>query len=146
VKDIFVDNNIAKNFCNPLDPEYKNFLKWLIHDGALVISNSILREYSSSTSHSASATNISAIIGLLGAAGRLNKVSPKELRAFVIPKGVERRLRSNKADWQHLKTVLLSFRRIAITSDANLGHDIVNYPKGRARASTRPGGVPYRTA
>jgi hypothetical protein len=26
LKDIFIDNNIAKNFCNPVDPEYKNLV------------------------------------------------------------------------------------------------------------------------
>jgi hypothetical protein len=29
-KDIFIDNNIAKNFTNPLDPEYVKLIKWLL--------------------------------------------------------------------------------------------------------------------
>lgn len=29
-KDIFIDNNITKNFANPLDPEYKKLIKWLM--------------------------------------------------------------------------------------------------------------------
>lgn len=28
-KDIFIDNNIASKFSNPLDPEYKKLIKWL---------------------------------------------------------------------------------------------------------------------
>jgi len=29
-KDIFIDNNIAKNFTNPLDGEYKKLVQWLM--------------------------------------------------------------------------------------------------------------------
>jgi len=29
-KDIFIDNNVAKNFSNPADPEYKKLIKWLV--------------------------------------------------------------------------------------------------------------------
>jgi hypothetical protein len=51
-KDIFIDNNIAKNFSNPLDPDYKKLIKWLrefndddpkIHNNAyLMVSNKLL--------------------------------------------------------------------------------------------------------
>lgn len=52
-KDIFIDNNITKNFCNPLDPEYKKLIKWLMafdeqdkaKNAYLVISNKLLAEY-----------------------------------------------------------------------------------------------------
>jgi hypothetical protein len=30
MKDIFIDNSIAKNFANPLDPEYKKLVAWLM--------------------------------------------------------------------------------------------------------------------
>ena len=30
LKDLFIDNNVAKNFANPLDPEYKKLIQWLM--------------------------------------------------------------------------------------------------------------------
>ena len=29
MKDIFIDNNIAKNFGNPMDEEYQKLIRWL---------------------------------------------------------------------------------------------------------------------
>ncbi len=56
IKDIFIDNNIAKNFCNPLDPEYKRLIQWLISDSTayLVVSNKLIVEYTRSTGQSTS--------------------------------------------------------------------------------------------
>ena len=31
LKDIFIDSNVAKNFANPLDPEYKKLVNWLMN-------------------------------------------------------------------------------------------------------------------
>jgi len=36
-KDIFIDTNIAKNFTNPLDPEYKKLVFWLRNKGTWVV-------------------------------------------------------------------------------------------------------------
>ena len=32
IKDILVDNNIAKNFKNPANPEYEKLIKWLFEE------------------------------------------------------------------------------------------------------------------
>ena len=60
-KDLFIDNNIAKNFSNPLDPEYKKLIKWLIefnsnpkkHDdnAHLVVSQKLIAEYYRTMGH-----------------------------------------------------------------------------------------------
>jgi hypothetical protein len=42
MKDIFIDNNIAKNFTLPYDDSYKNLLAWLYQEGALVVSQKLL--------------------------------------------------------------------------------------------------------
>ena len=55
-KDLFIDNNIAKNFSNPQDEEYIKLTKWLINFDSsdienkdnyahLVVSKKLLGEY-----------------------------------------------------------------------------------------------------
>ena len=51
-KDIFIDNNIAMNFANPSDAEYKKLLCWLYvynhdpnKDAYLVVSIKLIEEY-----------------------------------------------------------------------------------------------------
>ncbi len=70
LKDIFIDNNIAKNFSNPLDPEYKKLIRWLITDDRqnsannayLVISPKLIAEYQRTARDALSPTNIVIII------------------------------------------------------------------------------------
>ena len=112
-KDIFVDNNIAKNFCNPLDPEYKKFIIWLLTDGFLVVSNKILGEYNRTCSHSYSSTNIAIIVNKLLQEGRLKKYGNPELKKIVFKKSIVRRLRSNFKDQDHIRLVILSDRKYA---------------------------------
>ena len=52
INDIFIDDNIAKNFANPIDPEYRNLITWLLsyyanpnQDAHLVVSQKLLEEY-----------------------------------------------------------------------------------------------------
>jgi hypothetical protein len=80
LKDIFIDNNIAKNFCNPLDPQYKNLIKWLMYDSTayLVVSQKLLVEYVGSTGQSPSLTNITVIIDRLTRDGRIIKFSNEQ--------------------------------------------------------------------
>jgi len=92
-KDIFVDNDVAKNFANPLDAHYKNFIDWLQDEGWLVITNKILVEYCRTCCGCTSLTNIVAIINRLTRAGRLTRVSNPQLKAFVFPPKIKRRLR-----------------------------------------------------
>ena len=145
-KDIFVDNNIAKNFCNPLDEAYKKFIRWLFEKGFLIVSNKILAEYHSSTCHSFSPTNIVAIIDRLTRDGRLKKISNRELKAFEIKNHVLKRLKSNRKDHEHLKIVMLSDRKYAISLDKKFRDDVNNFTGYRAKPVSRPEEIPYESS
>ena len=142
--DIFVDNNVAKNFCNPVDPNYKNFIKWLFEDGHLVVTNKILTEYVSSTGGSISPTNIVIIIARLTRDGRLIKLSRQQLDEFVFNRRIEGVLRSNRKDHPHIKAVLLSNRKLALSLDDNFRYDLNNFPGHQAVARKRPEELNYR--
>ena len=142
--DVFVDNNVAKNFCNPADPHYKALIKWLFEDGYLAVSNKLLNEYVSSTGGSASATNIVAIIARLTRDGRLIKFSQQQLDQFVFSKRTAKALRSNHKDHVHIKVVLLSCRKLALSLDENFRHDVNNFPGHQAVARARPEELNYR--
>lgn len=142
--DIFVDNNVAKNFCNPADPHYKLFIKWLSEEGYLVVSNKILSEYVSSTGGSQNATNIVAIIGRLTRDGRLIKFSHQDLNQLVFKKRITRKLRSNAKDHEHIKVVLLSYRKLALSLDGNFRYDVNNFAGHQAVARARPEQLNYR--
>jgi hypothetical protein len=154
-KDIFIDNNIAKNFSNPLDPEYKSLVNWLQTNhkdeeqkAYLVVSQKLITEYSRSSSHAHSATNMPTIINILLREGRLVKISNDKIRDFqhqYFTKAVKRRLRSNAEDKEHIPVVLLSERKYALTIDKNLTHDLLDFPKFRATVKARPEELPYDT-
>mgnify|MGYP006956024085 CR=1 FL=1 len=51
-KDIFIDNNIACRFANPMDPEMKRLIAWIMEyeegssdNAVLMVSDKLLREY-----------------------------------------------------------------------------------------------------
>jgi hypothetical protein len=142
-KDILVDNSIAKNFCNPLDPHYKRFIEWLFTEGELVVTQRLIVEYHGSTAASASATNIVAIIGKLLSDGRLRKVTKQELTTFRISNRVAKKLRSNENDWDYVKAVMLSVRKFALSLDNNFVTDVNTFPGYTARAEYRPQDLPY---
>jgi hypothetical protein len=143
MKDILVDNNIAKNFCNPLDEEYKKFIKWLFHEGSLVITKQLIVEYQSSCASSGSITNVMAIIDKQQKEGRLNFLSSGDLRSFKFKPKDERRLHSNKKDRSHIKAVLLSKRKFAVSRDRFFRADVNSFPGYSARAEARPEDIPY---
>ncbi|HEY6153004.1 MAG TPA: hypothetical protein VIW07_04620 [Candidatus Udaeobacter sp.] len=143
-KDIFVDNTVAKNFCNPLDPEYKEFIRWLFFQGSLVVSNKILAEYNRTCSGSRSPSNILAVIAAQTRRGRLRKFQNAELATIQFSKGQVRKLRRNAEDYLHIKLVILSRRRLALTNDQNFAWDVNNFPGVAGRASNRPEKLPYR--
>ena len=62
LKDIFVDTNLAKNFCNPVDPDLKEFIRWLFFQGALVVTNKIIAEYDASCRNARSRSSILVIV------------------------------------------------------------------------------------
>ena len=80
-KDIFIDNNVTKNFSNPMDAEYKKLVRWLMRydknnlplNAYLVVSNKLIAEYQRTASLARSATCIHVIIANLQREGRLVK-------------------------------------------------------------------------
>jgi hypothetical protein len=144
LKDVFVDNNVAKNFCNPVDPEFKEFVRWLFLRGTLVVSNKIINEYSRSCGGSHSRSNILVIIDHQLRRKRLMKISNAEIDSIAFTKAELRLIKSNRSDHQHLKVVRLSRRRLVITNDGNFANDVVKLPCISGRASDRPEQLPYR--
>jgi hypothetical protein len=155
-KDIFIDNNIAKNFSNPLDPEYKKLIKWLIkfnddpknhnNNAHLVVSKKLLAEYGRTMGHAASGNNIAVIIDLLTRQSRLNQISNEQIKEFKqehFTKKVERKLISNKEDREHIPVVLLSDRKYALTLDEKFTTDLVNFPSFTALVGKKPSDIPY---
>jgi hypothetical protein len=82
LKDIFVDTNVAKNFANPQDYEYRKFIRWLLQydesnvgkNAYLAMSNKLLAEYGRTVGYPHSMTNIIIIVAKCTQEGRLNKI------------------------------------------------------------------------
>lgn len=154
-KDIFIDNNIACRFCNPIDPQLKELIRWLMaseegHDGEnayLVVSQKLLAEYLSSCRGAYGNTSIPVIIEKLTREKRLIKISNEQIKVFrttYFSKSVANKLRSNEEDRNHIPVVLLSDRKYALTNDANLTHDLNNFPGFVVLVSNRPEEIPYK--
>lgn len=153
-KDIFIDNNIAKNFSNPVDPEYKKLIKWLMkfdpqdkHNNAhLVVSKKLLAEYYRTMGHAALGNNITVIISLLIQKDRLVQISNEQIKEFkqkYFTKKVERQLVSNKEDREHIPVVLLSDRKYALTLDEKFTTDLIKFPSFTATVGKKPTDIPY---
>lgn len=154
LKDIFIDNNIAKNFSNPLDLEYKKLIRWLIKDnrqnpsnnGYLVVSPKLIAEYQRTARNSFSPTNIVIIIDRLTREGRLIKISNQAIKDFkqkYFTKKVVRKLMCNHEDREHIPVVLLSHRKYALSLDDKLIYDLRNFPGFTVLAEKRPEDLPY---
>ena len=154
MKDLFIDNNVAKNFANPLDIEYKKLIKWLIkndrqypdNNAYLVVSNKLLGEYSSSSALSPSNTSMPVIIDMLTREGRLNKISNNMIKAFkrlYFSKVRQNKMRSNIKDRDHIPVVLLSHRKFALSIDRNFIHDLKLFTSYRVTVEKRPESLPY---
>lgn len=140
-KDIFVDSNVAKDFTNPPDENYKKFMAWLKDEGTLVLNNLLEGEYGRSNQ------NLAVLIHFLTIKGRILRIKNKELKAFRFPKKIEKKLQSNSEDREHLKTILLSHRKIALTIDNAFRNDVNNYPRydgKKAEAVARPERIDYK--
>ena len=153
-RDILIDNNVTKNFGNPLDSEYKKLVAWLIrhnadhplNDAYLAVSNKLLCEYSRTSGYSQSLTNITVIVDILTREGRLNKISNSLIKKFkskFFRKYVVQRLTCNPSDWDHISVVMLSDRKYALSLDANFRSDVNNFPGFSALAAKRPQDIPY---
>ncbi len=148
-KDIFIDNNIAKNFCAPADPNYIELISWLkeCEDAHLVVSKKLVKEYYDSNKGATSNTSILLIIQLLERNDRLINISKAEIDNFqssFFTKTVEKKLRSNAEDRNHIPVVLLSERKMALTLDANFRYDLENFPGFTVIVSDRPEAIGYK--
>lgn len=153
-KDIFIDNNIAKNFSNPMGPQYRKLVKWLMKydknnlslNAYLVVSQKLIGEYYNTASGDRGSTSIAVIIAKLTQEGRLSRFSNEKIKEFKrnhFKKAIVKKLRSNKKDHDHIPLVLLSDRKYALSQDKNFIYDLVHFPGFTVRAEKRPERLPY---
>jgi hypothetical protein len=152
-KDLFIDNNVAKNFTNPMDEEYKKLIKWLYkyengssENAYLVVSKKLISEYYRSSINAHTNTCIFVIIDKLTREGRKINISNEQIKEFQrkkFTKKVLKNLKSNIEDRDLIPIVLLSDRKYALTYDINLTYDLVNFPGYNARVEKRPENLPY---
>jgi len=153
-KDIFIDNNVAKNFSNPMDEEYKKLIRWLFNfnpqnlseNAYLAVSKKLLGEYQRTASHAFSATGIPVIIDKLTREGRLINITNaviKEFQREYFSKKLVKNLRSNKEDHDHIPVVLLTDRRYALSLDDDFIYDLAHFPGFKVKVEKRPEKLPY---
>ncbi len=153
-KDIFIDNNIAKNFSNPLDPEYKKLIEWLMkfslddkeNCANLAVSKKLLGEYFRTSRNAFSPTSIPIIIDKLTREGRLNMITNAEIKQFkqiYFTNKILRKLRANTEDREFIAVVLLSYRKYALTVDDDFIYDLVHFPGFNVLAKKHPQDLPY---
>ena len=143
--DLFVDSNLSGHFAKPVKAEYHELIQWLMKEGCLVVCQSLVREYVTAVRGADSDTMLPVIVNRLQRDGRLRRFSKHELQAFRIPPSVQRRLRSNRADHDLIKIVLLSDRKLGLSKDQNLARDINTLPGHQARVARTPSEINYRT-
>ena len=157
-RDIFIDNNIACRFSNPVDQNYKALVSWLndnhvipndLEDDRayLVVSNKLLKEYLASCRGAFATNAIPNIVNKLTREGRLIKISNEQINTFkstYFSKTVEKKLASNAEDRNHIPVVLLSERKMALTNDDKFASDLVNFPGFTVIVSDRPEQLPYK--
>lgn len=157
MKDIFIDNNIAKNFSNPMDLEYKKLISWLIkydvndvnnkgNYAHLVVNQKLLVEYNRSSYNCAHQTSIPSIINLLTRQGRLNKISNKDIEDIkkeYLTKGVVKSILSNVEDHCHICSIIVSNRKLALTYDINLTKDLKKILGSNVEVEQRPEKISY---
>lgn len=154
-KDIFIDNNIACRFSNPMDPNLKELVKWIMtydedkdeENAYLVVSNKLLSEYLSSSRGAYGNTSIPTIIAKLTKENRLIKISNEQIKDFqatYFTNKVKKKLRSNNEDRNHIPVVLLSDRKYVLTNDTNFTFDLEHFPGFVVVISSRPENIPYK--
>jgi hypothetical protein len=121
MNDIFIDNDVAINLVTPLSEPFKLFLNWLYQEGALVCNQKLKCEYIRGNQ------TLSIVIDRLHRDGRINFISNNKLKGFAFTKTEEKSFLSNKKDRDNLKTVFLSFRKLAISHDNNFISDVNNF-------------------
>lgn len=154
-RDLFIDNNIACRFSNPMDPAMKDLVSWLFsnnvekpeHNAFLVVSNKLLNEYFDSCKYAQGNTAITIIIGTLTRQGRLNKFSNREIKDFkqkYFTKTIERKFQSNKKDHDHIPIILMSERKYALTRDKAFAKDICSISGFKPTVAMRPQDIDYK--
>lgn len=143
--DLFVDSNLSGHFARPVKPKYRQLIRWLMKEGCLVVCRSLVREYVTAVRGAESQTTLPAIVNRLQRDGRLTHFSKNELQAFRIKPSAQRRLRSNRADHDFIKIVLLSDRKIGLSKDRNLARDINDFPGYEAQVASTPSKIDYRS-
>jgi len=153
-KDIFIDANVAKNFSNPVDPEYKKLILWLIEssEAHIVMSKKLYDEYGHANIGAKSSSNIIAILKIMGkikeGKNRIIDISNDEIDSFYINHPIRDRklkIRYNRLgkDQKHIPLVLLSCRKFALTYDQNFSYVLTKYPGFKVRVEKRPEDLPY---
>ncbi|GAB4041496.1 hypothetical protein [Spirosoma jeollabukense] len=146
IKDLFVDNNIAKNFKNPIDPEYKKLIEWLYETGSLVITQKLFKEYHDSNRGNYGQSILS-IISRLTKDERLVNITNAQLDELKFSKTTEKKCLRLKKDYWHLKAILLSNRKIAVIIDKAFRDAVNNHPKFegvQSSAVARPEEIDYQ--
>ena len=162
MKDIFIDNNVAKNFATPLDKHYKDLIAWINEFDAdiaddlcpekndyayLIVSQKLLVEYLKSSKDCSKPNAIPSLINKLTQQGRLIKKTKAEISDFQsknFSKKIIKNLLSNVEDHCHLVTVLLSERKLCLTYDENLSKDLKNFPGYVVNVEKRPEKLNYK--
>jgi hypothetical protein len=122
---------------NAKDPEFLRFFGWLRQNGVLTVSTYLLKEYSGVGSQ-----HIAALIDTLRSSipPRFNKIDKRIVDTF---NDRHFRYNCNTEDHCHVKLVMLSFRRLALSQDPDLVRDVNRFPRYNAHASNRPSALPY---
>lgn len=155
MKDLFIDNNIASRFSNPMDKEYKILIDWLLaydknnldNCAFLVLSKKLIGEYFSSAREANSNTCIHVIINKLTIEGRRLFITNDQIKEFQTThysKKVLKKLRSNNKDREHIPLILLSNRKFALSYDKNFIYDLTHFSGFTVIAKKRPELIPYK--
>lgn len=151
IKDLFIDNNIAKNFVNAKDPSYLELISWIkntdITQSYLVVSNKLLAEYNRSNTHPKQDKAMPIIIEFLNRKNKLIRIQNEQIqefkRTYFKPK-VKRKLKSNKEDRVHIPTILLSNRKFALISDSKFANDLINFSGFNVQVANKPENIDYK--
>ena len=143
MKDIVIDTSAIGCFENPPDKEFKLFLTWIETEGAMTVSIPILMEMKCAIQSSKNSF-LSTIINILLSDGRLYVKKEPEINSFDFTRSRLREFRSNKKDWVHIKLVMISGRKLCLSKDRNLRHDINLYRIHGAHAAEHPKDLAYQ--
>lgn len=137
MKDIVVDTSTIIFLGNQSTPDFIKFFKWLRKEGALAVSTYLLKEYSGIGS-----SEIAALLETLkhSQPSRYNNIPKREIDTF---NDRHFKYTCHMKDRCHVKLVMLSFRKLALSQEDNFINDVNEFPRHRALASKNPEHIPY---